>query len=214
MLKIARFEFSLFGINTYVVFDPESREAAIIDPGMMGIEEENAMRDFIEHEHLKVTHLINTHLHIDHAVGNRFVADRYGVGVEAHPLDEPLLQRIMDQAREFGIREKVHPTEIEHRLKEGDVIRIGSGSLEVIHVPGHSPGSIVLYDRADGFIIAGDVLFQGSIGRTDLPGGSYDQLVRGITEKLLQLPDNTDVFPGHGPATTIGRERVANPFLR
>ena len=120
----------------------------------------------------------------------------------------------MDQAREFGIREKVHPTEIEHRLKEGDVIRIGSGSLEVIHVPGHSPGSIVLYDRADGFIIAGDVLFQGSIGRTDLPGGSYDQLVRGITEKLLQLPDNTDVFPGHGPATTIGRERVANPFLR
>lgn len=214
MLKIAIFEFSLFGINTYVVYDPESRQAAIIDPGMLGIEEENAMRGFIEREQLTVTHLINTHLHIDHAVGNRFVSDRYGIEAEAHPADEPLLQRIAEQAASFGIKEKVHPTEIGRPLKEGDKITIGSGTLEVIHVPGHSPGGIALYDKADGVLFSGDSLFAGSIGRTDLPGGNYEQLVRGIKTKLLSLPPDTVVYPGHGPATTIAREQTANPFLR
>lgn len=213
-MKIARFEFSLFGINTYVVFDEATRECAIIDPGMMGIEEENAMKNFIARENLKVTHLINTHIHIDHAVGNKFVADTYSVPVSAHKADAPLMDRIREQAQMFGINEKVHTTEISEYLDEGDKIKIGRGELEVLHVPGHSQGSIVLYDRADGFLIGGDVLFSGSIGRSDLPGGNGAQLVRGIKEKLLTLPDSTVVYPGHGPATTIGEERHYNPFLR
>lgn len=212
-LLAARFEFSLFGINTYVVYDPATRECAIIDPGMMGIEEENAMRNFINRERLTVRHLINTHLHIDHAVGDKFVADTYGVPVSAHRLDEPLMERIRQQAEMFGIKEKVNVAEVSHRLEEGDRIAVGGGELEVLHVPGHSPGSIVLYDRADGMLFGGDVLFDGSIGRTDLPGGSHEQLVRGIREKLLTLPSDTVVYPGHGPATTIGKERATNPFL-
>lgn len=212
-MKIARFQFSLFGINTYVVYDPESKECAIIDPGMMGIEEQNAMKNFIAREGLKPVHLINTHLHIDHAVGDKFIKDTYSVKLKAHKLDEPLLKRIDLQAAQFGIGEKVHTTAIDEFLNEGDEILIGSGSLEVIHVPGHSPGSIVLYDKADGVLFAGDVLFERSIGRTDLPGGNHSQLIRGIKEKLLTLPDDTVVYSGHGNPTTIGNERALNPFL-
>lgn len=212
-LKTARFEFSLFGINTYVVFDPESRECAIIDPGMMGIEEENAMRNFIARENLKVTHLINTHLHIDHAVGDLYVSQTYGVPLEAHAADLPLMDRIRQQAEMFGIKEKVNVCEAGKLLKEGDKIDVGNSHLIVLHVPGHSPGSIVLYAPDEGVVYAGDVLFAGSVGRTDLPGGSHAQLIRGIKEKLLPLPDETIVYPGHGPATTIGQERVSNPFL-
>lgn len=213
-LKTARFEFSLFGINTYVVYDPETRDCAIIDPGMMGIEEENAMRNFLKRENLTVRHLINTHLHIDHAVGDRFVSETYGVPLEAHKADEPLMQRILQQAEMFGIKEKVNVVDIGKYLEAGDRIKIGGGELEVIHVPGHSQGHIVLYDRADGCLYGGDVLFQGSIGRTDLPGGDYTQLVSGIKSKLLTLPDDTVVFPGHGEATTIGHEKAYNGFLR
>lgn len=212
-LKTARFEFSLFGINTYVVFDPESRECAIIDPGMMGIEEENAMRNFIARENLKVTHLINTHLHIDHAVGDLFVSQTYGVPLEAHAADLPLMDRIRQQAEMFGIKEKVNVCKAGKLLKEGNKIDVGNSHLIVLHVPGHSPGSIVLYAPDEDVVYAGDVLFAGSVGRTDLPGGSHAQLIRGIKEKLLPLPDKTMVYPGHGPATTIGRERVSNPFL-
>ncbi len=213
ILKTARFEFSLFGINTYVVYDPETLECAIIDPGMMGIEEENAMRGFIARENLKVIHLINTHLHIDHAVGDIFVSRTYSVPLEAHQADLPLMDRIRQQAEMFGIKERVNVCEVEKLLKEGDTIAIGRGKLEVMHVPGHSPGSIVLYNREDGVLYAGDVLFAGSVGRTDLLGGSHSQLIRGIKEKLMTLPDNTTVYPGHGPSTTISREKTSNPFL-
>lgn len=213
MLKIARFCFSLFGINTYVVYDPASKEAAIIDPGMFNPAEQDAMRNFIAREHLKVTKLINTHLHIDHAVGDRWVEQTYDVKLSAHEEDAFLGSRLAMQADEFGLPGAFDGIEIGHTLKDGDVIRIGDGSLHVLHVPGHSPGSVVLYDKDDSFLIAGDVLFQGSIGRTDLPGGSYRQLIEGIKSKLLPLPDNTVVYPGHGDPTTIGEERIHNPFI-
>lgn len=212
-MKIARFEFSLFGINTYVVYDPESHECAVIDPGMMGKEEENAMKNLIEREHLTVTHLINTHLHIDHAVGDRFITENYNVPLKAHKNDAVLGQRIKDQAVSFGIKEKVDVPEITEYLNEGDKIKIGNGTLTVIHTPGHSQGGICLYDKEDGFLISGDSLFAGSIGRYDLPGGNGPQLVRNIKDKLMDLPDETVVYPGHGPATTIGHERRSNPFL-
>lgn len=213
-MKVARFEFSLFGINTYVVWDPATRDCAVIDPGMINDAETNALTDFIKRENLKVTHLINTHLHIDHAIGDRFVKETYDVPVEAHMADAMLGERLQQQALMFGMSEMVEDVSIDRVLKEGDVIVIGEGELKVIHVPGHSPGSVVLYDEKDDFLIAGDVLFQGSVGRTDLPGGDTATLIDGIKSKLLTMPPQTKVYPGHGPATSIGEEKMLNPFLR
>lgn len=214
MLKIAKFTFYMFGINTYVVYDPVSHEAAVIDPGMSRQEEFDAMEKFIVRENLKVTHLINTHLHVDHAIADGWVSEKYGVPVEAHGDDATLGAIIPQQAQRFGIREGARRVEIGHQLKEGDVIKIGSGELKVLHVPGHSPGSIALYDKSDRFVIVGDTLFEGSIGRTDLMGGSHSQLVDAINKKLMSLPEDVVVFPGHGDSTTIGRERQMNPYLR
>lgn len=213
MLKIAKFEFSLFGINTYAVYDPKEGKCVIVDPGMINTEEENAIVNFIERNNLTVTNIINTHLHVDHAVGVSFAKKRFGVPVLGHKDDEFLGKRLQMQADAFGIMEKIEDVSIDTYLKEGDIIKVGSGKLEVLHVPGHSPGSIALYDKEDGFVITGDALFQGSVGRTDLPGGNGTQLIEAIRENLLTLPDSTVVYPGHGPATTIGRERAANPFL-
>lgn len=213
MLKVAKFGFYMFGINTYVVYDPEAKEAAIVDPGMSRKDEFEAMEKFIEREGLKVTHLINTHLHIDHAVADNWVKARYGVPVEAHEADAMLGERIKQQAIMFGVQAEDAAVEIERRLEEGDVVRIGNGELHVLHVPGHSPGSICLYDKEDGFVIVGDALFEGSIGRTDLPGGNHRQLIDAIRSKLLTLPKDTVVLSGHGDATSIGREMEGNPYL-
>ena len=213
MLKIAKFGFYMFGINTYLVYDPEEKEAAIIDPGMSRKQEFDALENFIEKEGLKVTHLINTHLHIDHAIADNWVSEKYGVPVEAHPDDAMLGERIKQQAQMFGVEAEDVAVEVGHPLKEGDTVKIGRGELKVLHVPGHSPGSICLYDKEDGFVIVGDALFQGSIGRTDLPGGNHRQLVDAIKNKLLTLPRETAVLSGHGDVTTIGREWDGNPYL-
>ncbi|MEZ3532997.1 MAG: MBL fold metallo-hydrolase [Muribaculaceae bacterium] len=213
-MKIAIFQFSLFGINTYVVYDPETLKCAVIDPGMINREEEMAMDRFIEKNNLTVTDIINTHLHIDHAVGNSYLQKKYGVPVRAHILDQPLGERIIQQAEMFGVDEKVKNVDISSFLNAGDIIKIGNGELKVLHVPGHSQGSVALYDEKDGFVVVGDALFQGSIGRTDLPGGNYNQLINSINSELMALPASTVVYSGHGPATTIGDEKRMNPFLR
>lgn len=212
-MKIVKFEFALFGINTYIVYDPASKECAIIDPGMMDQEERDAISGFIRRNDLKVVDIINTHLHVDHAIANGWSKAEYGAPVAANPLDLPLGERMKQQAMMFGLPMDVKDVAIDRRLHEGDVIKIGEGSLTVIHVPGHSPGSIALYDAQDGFLISGDALFSGSIGRTDLPGGNHQQLINSIKEKLLTLPESTVVYPGHGPATTIANEKTSNPFL-
>ena len=213
-MRIVKFEFSLFGINTYVVVDTATRDCAIIDPGMINEEERSAMANFIANNNLHVVHLINTHLHIDHAIGNNWVRDKYNVDLMANMADEPLGERIKEQATMFGIPAEVKGLKIDTYLLPGDKIKIGEGSLDVIHVPGHSPGSIALYDATDGFLISGDALFAGSIGRTDLPGGSTSQLLQSIREKLFVLPEETIVYPGHGGPTTIGREIRSNPFFK
>lgn len=213
-MKIAKFALSLFGVNCYIVWDPHTKDCAIIDPGIIEERERDAMKNFILKNGLKVTNLINTHLHIDHCIGNNFVETEYGVKAQANKMDTLLASRIKAQAMMFGIPGEVSDIEITCFLDDGDKIKIGNGVLEVITVPGHSPGSIVLYDAKDGFLISGDVLFQGSIGRTDLPGGDYETLINGIRTKLLTLPGSTDVFPGHGPATTIDNELQSNPFLQ
>lgn len=216
MLKVAIFQFQLFGINTYVVWDPEQRECAVIDPGIIDEGERDALRRFIEREGLTVTHLINTHLHIDHAIGNGAVSEDYGAKLEAHPDDAFLGKMLPAQSAAFSLGVRADEAEVSIPLKEGDVIKIGSGELKVIHVPGHSPGHIALYcaDARPPFLIAGDVLFQRSIGRTDLPGGDFQTLISSIKDKLFKLPDNTVVYPGHGPATTIGDEKRENPYVR
>lgn len=213
-MEIAIFQFSMFGINTYLLFDEEEKKCAIIDPGMSIAREEKAIENFMAEKGLTLTHIINTHLHIDHVVGVPYLQKTYGSPVLAHQGDEFLGQRLSDQARMFGLSMNLENIEITQYLKDGDIINIGKGQLQVIEVPGHSKGSIALYDSRDGFLISGDALFQGSIGRTDLPGGNYSQLIENIRTKLLTLPDDTIVYPGHGPSTTIGEEKRSNPFLR
>lgn len=213
-MQVAIFQFSLFGINTYLVFDPESKECAIIDPGMSNPEEEEAIEDFIAEKGLTLRHIINTHLHIDHVAGIPFLKEKFGAPVLAHEGDEFLGQQIKQQARAFGLDHlQLEEIEISEYIKPGDIIQIGKGELEVLSVPGHSKGSVALYDRQGGFVITGDALFKGSIGRTDLPGGNYRELINSIENELLKLPDETVVFPGHGPSTTIGEEKRSNPFL-
>lgn len=213
-MKVAIFQFSLFGINTYVVYDPDTKACAIIDPGIINEEEEKALDAFIEREHLVVTHVINTHLHLDHAIGDNLLKNKYKVPVLAHRLDLPLGERIQQQAMMFGINKQFSDVEITGYLSDGEIIKIGNGELVVIHVPGHSLGSVALYDKADSFVIVGDALFNGSIGRTDLPGGDFQTLIDSITNRLLTLPDSTVVYPGHGDPTTIGNEKRHNPYLR
>lgn len=212
-MKIAKFGFSLFGINTYVVWDTATGKCAIIDPGMINRREQDALKNFIEKNSLSVEHIINTHLHIDHAIGVSFVKKTYDAPVSAHKDDKPLGNNLAGQARMFGIEEDVTDMVADRYVEDGDIIKIGDSELKVIHVPGHSPGSIALYDSKDGFLIAGDIIFSGSIGRTDLPGGNTRQLLDGIRSKIFTLPDSTVIYPGHGPATTVGEEKRTNPFF-
>lgn len=213
-MKLVKFGFSLFGINTYVVVDEATKKCAVVDPGMIEPEEENALVNYIERHGLTVTHVINTHLHVDHAVGDKFVADKFKVPVLGHKSDETLGARMQQQAMMFGMQEKLDAVSLTSYLEDGDKVKVGDGELDVLHVPGHSPGSIALYDPEGKYVIVGDALFDGSIGRTDLPGGDFGTLINSIKSKLLTLPDDTTVYPGHGPATTIGKEKNYNPYLR
>ncbi len=213
-MKIARFEFNLFGVNTYVVWDEATKQAAVIDPGMQTDAEALQLDEFIKAHSLNVTHLINTHLHIDHTLGNDHIIKHYNLTTEAHQGDATLGLGRAEQARMFHLRmAEPSPLNIGVNLHGGEEIALGAGKLKVIEVPGHSQGSIALYDAADKFVITGDALFNGSIGRTDLPGGNHQQLVNAIRKQLLTLPDDTAVYPGHGPATTIGAEKYQNPYL-
>lgn len=214
MINVARFTFQVFGINTYVLYDADSREAAIVDPGMFDDEERTALDNFITRERLKVVHLINTHAHIDHMLGNTHVENTYGVKAAGNPADDFLAEHLDRQAREFGLpASDLGNFKGFVPLREGDTIGLGKSELKVLEVPGHSPGHIALYDARDGFVVGGDILFQGSVGRADLPGGDMRQLLEGIRAKLLTLPPKTRVYPGHGPETTIGCELRNNPYL-
>lgn len=213
-MKVARFEFNLFGVNTYVVWDPDTMEAAVVDPGMENPDECEKFKQFIERERLQVTSLINTHLHIDHTLGNDYVKTAFDVGLTANPGDDFLGKTRGEQAAAFHLRNTdLPPVHIDIEVKDGDKLMVGNGELKVITVPGHSPGSIALYSEKDGFVITGDALFAGSIGRTDLPGGDHSTLLNAIRTKLFTLPDATVVLPGHGPDTTIDAEKKSNPFF-
>ena len=212
-MKIKRFEFNMFPVNCYVISD-ESREAVIIDAGCYYEEEQQALKKYILDNNLTIKHLINTHLHLDHIFGNAFVEREFGVKPEASQFDEFLLPHTADHCRMFGIPLNEEPVPLGGYIADGDIIRFGNSELRAILLPGHSPGGLAFYCEQSGILFSGDVLFQGSIGRADLEGGDFATLRNSILKRLFVLPDNTIVYPGHGNSTTIGNEKMDNPFFR
>jgi hydroxyacylglutathione hydrolase len=211
-MTIKIFTFNPFQENTYLLFD-ETKEAVLIDAGCITETEKLTLKRFIDENGLTLKRLINTHLHLDHQFGNKFVADTFGLLPEANQQDEFLLANVVAQARSFGFSVEEEAQALGAYINEGDEIKFGNCSLKAIHVPGHSPGSLAFYSEKEGVVFAGDVLFRNSIGRTDLPYGDYATLILSITKKLLPLPDSTVVYCGHGPSTTIGSEKSSNPYL-
>jgi len=213
MLRIVCFTFNAFSENTYLLIDEATRATAIVDPGAYSQAEQQTLRDYIAHEKLDVQFLLNTHAHIDHVLGNAFVLRQYpGIPFLLHTLDLPTLRAVPTYAGPYGFA-AYEPAEPTGELAAGQVVELGESELQVRFAPGHAPGHVVLYDAVGGQLIGGDVLFKGSIGRTDLPGGHHATLLQSIASELLTLPDETVVHPGHGPTTTIGAERRSNPYL-
>ncbi len=212
-MKVHIFPLNPWQVNTYILYD-DTGECVIIDPGCFTEEEQEQLAGFITENKLDPVRLLHTHLHLDHVFGTRFMAEKYGLKPEAHSDDEFLIGITKDYAEQFGVTMEENPPGLGNYLNEGDEIKFGNTVLKVIHVPGHSPGGVTFYNKEDGILIAGDVLFRESIGRTDLPGGDYDTLISNIKSKLLTLPDETVVYPGHGPSTTVGYEKSSNPFLK
>jgi hydroxyacylglutathione hydrolase len=211
MISIHYFTFGPFQENTYVLFD-ESKECIVIDPGCYDTAERAELAAFIDDKKLKPVRLINTHCHLDHVFGNAFVATTYNLKLEINKLDQPVLDSFLNTCRLYGLNAEPSPAPSVY-LNEGDIVKFGNSTLEILFTPGHSPGSITFYNREQKFMIAGDVLFYGSIGRTDLPGGNFETLISSIKDKLFPLGDDFKVYSGHGPETNIGFERKNNPFL-
>ena len=212
MIKIEKFTFNPVRENTYVLFD-ETNECVIIDPGMYDAEEQNEFHRFIKENELNPVLLLNTHCHYDHVFGNKFVFDNWSLKPQFHKGELIVLQSIPGYVPQMGLHYELSP-EPEVFLPEHGTLSFGSSILELIFAPGHSPAHLCFYAKQDNFLIGGDVLFYNSIGRTDLPGGNHAQLISSIKNSLFVLPDDCSVFPGHGPATTIGFEKQHNPFLQ
>lgn len=210
-MNIKSFTFSPFQENTYVLYD-ESLDCIIVDPGCYDRREEAELSQFIRDNQLNPVQLLNTHAHIDHIFGNAFVATNYDLNPRLHALDLPTFQLADISSKMYGVNYNPSPDPVLD-LEEGDTIQFGHQKLEIIFVPGHAPGHVVFYNRSSKDIIGGDVLFQGSIGRTDLPGGNHQQLIQGIKDKLFTLDDEIKVFSGHGNPTSIGHEKRTNPFF-
>ncbi len=212
MIKIKKFVFNPFAENTFILWDEGTLEAAVIDPGCFNETEELELKNFIDTQKLNVKHLLNTHCHIDHILGCNFISKEYSPVYSVPELDIPLLSVGSQQASAFGIKLK-EPLKPDVLLNEESEITIGKNKAKILFTPGHTPGEICFYFKESKILIAGDVLFQGSIGRTDLWGGDLRTLLNSIQTKLLTLPGNTIVFPGHGSETTIDEEKTYNPFL-
>ncbi len=211
MINVHYFSFGPFQENTYILWD-ETKECIVLDPGNNNTSENKKLSDFISQNHLNLKRLILTHGHIDHINGNKYIFDTYGLLPEVHKDDVYFIEKHLSSATMYGLHAEQSPMPIAF-INEGDIIKFGNSTLQTLHTPGHSPGSISYYNLEDKFIIGGDVLFYGSIGRSDLPMGNHDTLIKSITEKLIPLGDDMKVYSGHGMPTTIGFERLNNPFL-
>lgn len=213
MMLVAKLKFNPFQENTYIVYD-ETKECVIFDPGMNTIQERQIFSDFIKKEGLKPVRLINTHCHIDHVLGNNYVHEQYKLPLEIHEGELQVLKVVPEVSRMYGIPYPDPSPQPGRFIKEGDIIEFGTTKLRALFTPGHSPASLSFYDDVSKQVIAGDVLFYKSIGRTDLPGGDFEILIRSIKDQLFPLGDEVKVYPGHGESTTIGHERKNNPFIQ
>ena len=211
-MKIKQLTFNPFQENTYIIWD-DTKDCIIIDPGCYEEGEINNLVSFIEINEINPVKLINTHCHIDHILGNKFVYENWNIELHIHKLDLPLLENAGGIAKTYGFEKYEGSPYPKYFLKDGDLLKFGESKLEILFTPGHAPGHICLYSKEEKFIVSGDVLFNRSIGRTDLPGGDYDTLIDSIQNKLMVLEDETVVHCGHGPLTTIGKERKTNPFI-
>lgn len=212
-MKVRSFVCNMLHENCYVVYDEASREAAIIDPGFYWDNEQQVLTHFIDAKQLQVKYLLCTHLHFDHIFGTTFVEDTYGVKLSASLSDNMWIDNFTSTVARFGIRPNGYPRPVTHPLHDGDILSLGESTLQCIATPGHSAGGLCYYDQAGQQLFSGDTLFQSSIGRTDFADGNYAQLIKSIQERLLTLPPNTVVYPGHGDTTTIGDEMKYNPYL-
>lgn len=212
MLHIERFTFNPFQENTYLIIN-EKKDCWIVDPGMYDDAEYQQLTHYISQHQLKPQAIINTHAHIDHIFGVQRLKKDYQLSFSIHDKDLPVLQNAVGSAMMFGLDFNQTPS-VESYLKETTSYSLGDDEVEIRFTPGHSPGSVVFFYAPGNWVIAGDVLFQGSIGRTDLPGGNFDTLIQSIRQQLFTLPENTTVYPGHGPATSIAQEKEYNPFLQ
>ena len=211
-MNIKCFEFNMFPVNCYVLWD-ETKEAVILDAGCFYQEEQLKLKEFIHSQGLTVKYILNTHLHLDHIFGNAFILREWGLSPMAHKEDEFLIPKIAEYCNHFGFRVNEEAPKLGAYVNDGDVITFGHTTLKALHVPGHSPGSIAYYNEKDGCVFSGDVLFRCSIGRADLEGGNPHQLISSIRNKLLTLPEETVVYPGHGEKTQIGYEKMYNPYF-
>lgn len=212
MIQIQKFTFNLFSENTFVLWDDESKECAFVDPGCSDSSEEKELENFITENNLESKYLINTHCHIDHILGCEYVKKKYNPIYYAPELDIPLIQNASMQASFVGMDFSISLLPDEY-LSEDKKLQLGKSELSFIFTPGHTPGEFCIYIPSIKSCITGDILFFDSIGRTDLWGGNYDVLMESVNKKLLTLPEDTIIYPGHGDASTIGREKKLNPFL-
>jgi Zn-dependent hydrolases, including glyoxylases len=214
MIKVKTFYVNDLRECCYVLYD-QTGECVIVDPGLQTKNEQDRLVKFVEENNLKPTKIICTHGHFDHVMGNAFVTQKWGVPTFIHPLDRGQLERAQQYCQMFGYSIEQPPLENLQDLEEGKDVTFGDSKLQVIHSPGHTRGGVCFYSAPDNFIITGDSLFQGSIGRTDLPGGDYDALMESLLNKVCKIAaPNSVVYPGHGPETTIAQELNTNPFLR
>ena len=211
MLNVQTFTFNPVQENTYLVYN-DAKLCCIIDPGCYFAGEEQQLADFIAQHGLKPVYLLNTHCHLDHIFGNRFVQKQYGLPLHLHRMEKPVLDRGPESGKLWQMPFDNFDGEFKY-IDEGDQIQLGNDRLDVLFTPGHSPGHIAFYSKDGKFIISGDVLFNGSVGRTDLPGGDFTLLEESIKTKLYTLPEDVVVYPGHGDTTTIGDEIKTNPFV-
>lgn len=212
MLHVRSFVFSPIQENTYILYN-EEKVGCVIDPGCYFQNEKLKLQNFIHEYSLLPNVLLNTHCHLDHVFGNKFLFEKFGTVLHIHENEQQVLKVAPQYGEMWGMPFDNYEGPLIF-LKEGDIVSIGDDQLEVMYTPGHAPGHICFYCKNQGFIISGDTLFKMSIGRTDLPLGSYDTLISSIRNKLLVLPDDTVVYPGHGHPTTIGSEKKNNPFLQ
>lgn len=212
MITIQKFTFNSFQVNTYLLYD-ETKECVLVDVACQDRQEQELLLSFLKTNNLKVKEIVNTHSHVDHILGNAFAKSTFNVPLTAHKGGDQFIRTAPASAQMFGFSmgEPVFPDQY---IKEGDSIRFGNSKLKVLYTPGHADGSICLHSEEEKFVIAGDVLFRDSIGRTDLPTGDYDLLNENIKKKLFSMADETVVYPGHGPQTSIGEEVMNNPFVR